>query len=286
MEEQPDRALWIGAAEATELGLAKAWAGEMLAAHGSHLVDFLDPAEAVAARRAGEPTPRVALLAATTPTRWTIDDAVALSLAWPLMPIVSVATSLVDGRRRSGPVLPGIEEVAWFDLPGRLESWLAHWDAGRVGTLALPTTMRRDERLLPLADGVSGSLSGRCPIAVVAATPLDAGGIAALVTAAGGAVAGTSAGRPPLDGAAAILVWEVPRVSADHLSWLRLLSANRSRLRTVIVESFPRGETVQAALDAGAAAVLGRPLSLEALAGRLRRLEAALDGLGEPSQGR
>lgn len=286
MEEQPDRALWIGAAEATELGLAKAWAGETLAGHGGDLVEFIDPSAAVAAHRFDERTPRVALLAAATPTRWTMDDAVALSLAWPLMPIVSVATSLVDGRRRSGPALPGIEEVAWFDLPGRLESWLGHWDAGRVGTLGLPTTMRRDERLVALADGVAASLSGRWPVAVVAATPLDAAGIAALVTAAGGAVASTSAGRPPLDESAAILIWEVPRLSADHLSWLRLLSANRPRLRPVIVESFPRGESVQAALHAGAAAVLGRPLSLEALAGRLRRLEAALDGLGEPPRGR
>lgn len=286
MDVRTDRALWIGVAGAAEHTLASAWARETLAAHGSRLEQFPDPQAATASWRPEQRTPRLAFLAAATPATWTISDAVALSRVWPLMPIVSVATSLVEGRRRSGPPLPGIDEVSWFELPGRLESWLTQWDAGHAGTLGVPVTARRDERLLALADNGVWRLSGRWPIAVTAVTPLDAAGIASLITAAGGMVVSSAVGRPPLDESAAILIWEVPRLSADHLAWLRLLSANRPALRTVMVESFPRGDSVQAALDAGAAAVLGRPLSLEAVAGRLRLLGTGLDGLGEPSSDR
>lgn len=286
MDVRPARALWIGETEGREHALASAWARETLAAHGTGLDHFRDPLAATAAWHAEQQTPRVAFLAAATPATWALSDAVALSRAWPLMPIVSVAMSLVEGRRRSGPALPGIDEVAWFELPGRLESWLTHWDAGRTGTLGVPASVRRDERLLALAESTFWKVSGRTPIAVTAATPLDAAGIASLVTTAGGTVASTAVGRPPLDEPAAMLIWEVPRLSADHLAWLRLLSANRPALRTLMVESFPRGDSVQAALEAGAAAVLGRPLSLEALAGRLRRLISGLDGLGEPSADR
>jgi hypothetical protein len=48
-----------------------------------------------------------------------------------------------------------------------------------------------------------------------------------------------------------------------------MLAANRPRLVVVLVVSFPRLEVVQAALAAGAATVLGRPLTLESLAGAL-----------------
>lgn len=281
------RAVWIGDRHDAELALARGWARDTLAAHGGRLEEFSDPFAATTDQAADSPAPRLAFLAAATPTRWTLADALMLSRAWPLMPIVSVAASLVEGRRRSGPALTGIEEVPWHDLPGRLESWLSCWDAALPGTLGVPTTARRDERVGALAGGVAppAATPGKT-VAVVAATPLDADGMAALVTAAGGAVAGTACGRPALDEPAAVLVWEMSRLSADHAAWLRLLSANRPSLRTIVVESFPRGDSVQAALDAGAAAVLGRPVSLEALAGWLGRLEAELDGLGAPPRGR
>ena len=52
-----------------------------------------------------------------------------------------------------------------------------------------------------------------------------------------------------------------------------MFTAHRPGLPVIVVESFPRGDTVLAALRAGATAVLGRPLSLEALAGTLLRQE-------------
>lgn len=282
MNTASGRALWIGDDDGLELSLARSWAAEAFAARGETLEVHCDPQAAAAAATDPHgnpaPMPRMAIFASDQPARWTLADAVAVSLTWPLIPIVSVAASLVEGRRRSGPALPGVEEVAWHDLPGRLDRWLASWDAGLPGTLGVPWTARRDERLLALGQADRQPLTA--PVSIVAATPLDADGVADLVSAAGGTVAAKAHGKPRLDDPSAILVWDVGRLSADALAWLRLLSANRPALRTIILESFPRGDSVQAAVEAGAAAVLGRPVSLEALRGLLHRFQPGSAGLG------
>jgi CheY-like chemotaxis protein len=271
--------LWIGEDHDDELSLARGWIEPLLARWQTSLTVHPTPDDACAAAAFDPITPRLAILATDRPSRWTLDDAVRLSRAWPLMPIVSVAATLVDGRRRSGPTLPGIEDVAWYDLPGRLETWLGNWGAGRAGTLTTPTATRRDERLLGI---IAATSREPLPVSVVAATPMDADGVAALVPVAGGVVTAARCGRPPLDEAAAVLVWDVGSLTADALGWLGILAANRPHLAIVVVESFPRGDSVRAALEAGAAAVLGKPLSIEALMGMFHRLQPVADGLGEP----
>jgi CheY-like chemotaxis protein len=269
--------LWIGHDHDDELALARGWIEPVLTRWQTPLTAYATPGMAAAAAASDPITPRLAILATDRPSRWTLDDAVSLSRAWPLMPIVSVAASLVDGRRRSGPALPGIEDVAWYDLPGRLETWLGSWSAGRAGTLTTPTATRRDERLLGI---MAATPREPLTVSVVAATPMDADGIAALVPVAGGVVTTTQWGRPRLDEAAAVLVWDVGSLTVDTLGWLGILAANRPHLQIIVVESFPRGDSVRAALEAGAAAVLGKPLSIEALMGMFRRLQPAPDGLG------
>jgi hypothetical protein len=107
-----------------------------------------------------------------------------------------------------------------------------------------------------------------------------------LLALAGRRVAGTTSGRPPLDPPAPLVVWDAVAIGPDDLAWLRMVAANRPGVGIVLLESFPRGDSNQAALRAGAGAVLGRPLTLEALEGTLRRLERldretrGLTGLG------
>lgn len=262
----PARVLWIGPTQRAEMRLARAWAAELVEVH-----DAASPAVAWAAPPVFlDRTPAVILLAMDTPSRITLHDAVAVAVRWPLAPLVSVASSLVDGRRRSGPALAGIEEVPWHDLPGRLACWLADRAAGRPGTLGMPATARREDRLLE-AMTRGHDRAARPIVSVAAGNALDVEGLADLVTAAGGTVTRRSRGRPPLDEPAAVLVWDVGRISGDHLAWLRMLAANRPALRIVVMESFPRADTAQAAIAAGAAAVLGRPASAEAVAGTLAR---------------
>ena len=231
-------------------------------------------AVAAAAIMKGQATPTLAVLAADRPGRFTVADALILSQAWPLMPIVSVASSLVDGRRRSGPSLPGIDEVPWHDLPGRCAWWLAAFAAGLPTSLGLPATARREERLLESIGGI-GSRTGKTArglqvSGMLASTDVSvAAARADLLAIAGHRVVNRQLGRPRVDEAAGSLVWDVADLAAGEREWLRLLAANRPGLFIVLLESFPRGDTVAAAMQAGAAAVLGRPVCLEALVGTL-----------------
>ncbi len=255
--------LWVGTAAGLELGLARAALDRVAA-----VCELDDP------RDAGRPAqPIFAVLASDRPGRFTVSDAVALSRRWPLMPIVSVASSLVEGRRRSGPQLPGIEEVPWHDLAGRCGWWLTALDAGLPTGLGMPPTSRREDRLLESVAAL------RCrpewaavDVSVAAARPVELEGLCDLLAGAGHRVIHRSCGRPRIDESAAAVIWDVDDILPDHLAWLRLLVANRPQLEIVMLDSFPRGHTVAAAVQAGAAAVLGRPVSLEALVGTLLRV--------------
>jgi hypothetical protein len=260
--------VWVGSRAGAELG----WARECVSALAD-VWDLDDPRGSSGTRSPSDsaPSPAVAILASDLPGRWTLADAVRLSRRWPLTPLVSVATSLVDGRRRSGPPLPGVEEVPWSDVAGRLAWWLADLDAGRRGTLGLPAAARREDRLLEAAACLATrrAAGAVAQAAVAASRSVDLDGIADLVAAAGCTVGRRICGRPPLDEAADVLVWDVDALAPHDVAWLRMLTANRPALRVVVVDSFPRCDAARAAVEAGAVAVLSRPLSLEALAGTL-----------------
>ena len=269
------RIAWLGEATTEELALARAWVDEF-----AHVVEPAADEDPIA-------HPTVAVLAAHGPAGWTLATAAAVSRRWPLTPLVAVVSSLADGRRRSGPWLPGVEEVVWHDLPGRLTWWLTELAAGRPGTLGLPTTARREERINESASQVRAVVAACAKppaVAVAGACRTSLDGVADLLTAAGFPVTSRVRGRPRLDDDADLLVWDAGRPSDTDRAWLGMLAANRPGLGIVLLDSFPRGDTARAALRAGAAAVLGRPAGLEALVGTLLRLRSgSRTALGAPA---
>lgn len=271
---------WIGPTSAAELAVVRAAVEGQLEVVGHATVDEAIAWEVNRGRR-----PEIVLLAEDRPACWQLEAVVAVVRRWPLATIVGVATSLGDGCRRSGPTVAGIEEVAWHDLPGRLECWLAARAAGRPGAQGVPATARREERLLEALDAVVklARAARESPVWIAGGRGSDLEGLADLLTLAGRRVAGRTHGRPPLDLEPPLLVWDVVAMGADDLAWLRMLAANRPRTRVVLLESFPRGDAVEAALRAGAGAVLGRPIVLEALEGTLRRLEHDAPGSSPPN---
>ena len=279
------RVLWIGATAGPELRLAHSW----LVERAQLIVADTPGASVTLATAAGEFSgPALVVFATDRPGRWSLADALLIARKWPLAPIVSVATSLVDGRRRSGPPLPGVEEIAWHDLPGRLDGWLTALAAGRPGPLGMPTTTRREERLLAATDAAREGREDQAdrarglPISVAAAQAGDLEGLVDLLALCGRRIVRQTCGRPRLDDPAAVLIWDVGSLEHEDLAWLRMLAANRPGLGIVILESFPRGDSTEAALRAGARSVLGRPIALEALAGTLARLETQLP-MGPPT---
>ena len=109
------RVLWIGSVDGLELGMARSGLAAL-----ADVTDADSPQAAVAAASiiAEKTTPALAVLASDRPARFTAADALLLSRAWPLMPIVSVASSLVDGRRRSGRFCPESRRCPGTIYPG------------------------------------------------------------------------------------------------------------------------------------------------------------------------
>lgn len=268
--------LWIGSRIGGDLGLAR-----MQVAAVADVTDVGSPLEAVQSPPAcfrGR-SPAVILLATATPASWNRADLVALKIAWPLAPVVSVASDLVDGRRRSGPPLPGVDEVPWHDLAGRLAWWLADRTAGRPGTLGLPATIRREDRFLEGPRQLAGP-SLRVAVAARGAVELEA--VTDLVSAAGGSVVDVARGRPGLTVAADVILWDIATPDETDVPWLGRIVAQTPERRVIVLESFPRVDRVAAMLGAGASGVLGRPGAAEAVAGLLQLAATAKIGVGSP----
>jgi len=266
--------LWVGDRTHDELAIARAAAARLADVHD---LATLDDAVTVTIPVFRDQCPAVILLASPGPLSWSLGGCAALSRRWPLAPLVSVATTLVDGRRRSGPALPGVEEVPWNELAGRLAWWLHDRRRGLPGSLGQPATSRRDERLLEFASRLAEQAAGGRvgAVSVAASRTIDLEGLAEVVTALGHPIRTRMRGRPPLDDPATVVVWDVASITAADLTWLALLSAHRPDRAVVLLESFPRADTTRAALEAGAVAVLGRPLSMESLSGVLLETAAA-----------
>ncbi len=295
---QPACSLWMGDDGCgLELDLVRTWLAERMhlfvaaspqAAIQAFSQSLLpDSCAAVSGVHLNDPypsrSPAIAIFATNRPGRWTQRDAIVLSLHWPLVPMVSVVSSLGDGRRRSGPTLSGIEEVLWHEMPGRLERWLTQAASGHAGPRGLPATARREERLLEATSGIHVEAlrptdphrSSSMAVSVAAFHAMDLEGLVDLLKLSGRQILRQSLGRPPLDEPADLLVWNVGCVDHESLAWLGMLSANRPSLKIVLLESFPRGDSTASALRAGASAVLGVPISLESLTGTLQRLATA-----------
>ena len=214
--------------------------------------------------------PTIVCLAEPRPGIIRFADIIALSRRWPLARIVSVASCLADGQRRSGPTLPGVMAVPWHDFAARLRCWVAELASGRPGSLGHPVTARRDERWQPtsLSSDVDHT-QRRLQVTVASATSATAEAVSDLVRVAGGEVVQQLAGRPAIADESPCIIWDCGERLDSALGWLHLLAGQRPGRLIILLCSFPRGDTVAAARAAGAAAVLGRPADREALSGLL-----------------
>lgn len=269
--------LWIGSAAGGELAIARRGVASALVEASIVDLETAPAADDDGRVECGGAEPVCIVLASDRTGAWSPEKVLGIVRRWPLARLVAVTGSLGDGRRRSGPPMPGIEEIAWHDLGGRLGTWFADIDAGVPGSVGLPATARREDRLLdaPTFSPAPARRGGQIAIDVVAhdATALE--GLVDMVRALGHRVERASTGRPPVDAAARLLLWDACTLTTSDIEWLRLVVANRPGLDVVILESFPRGDVAAAALRAGAAALLGRPVNLETLSGTIERSAAA-----------
>lgn len=236
---------------------------------------------ALHAATSSDPEPIVICLSETHPGQ--IHDAEVLHLTrrWPLSKIVVVGSCLADGQRRSGPSLHGVLQVPWHDLPSRIIAWLHRLESGQPSSLADAPSFRRDERwLLDATTRKTPHTALNQPtqvrVTVAASTDTTAEAVSELVTAAGGIVQRTVTGKPPIQDATDVVIWDLHDSPELQLEWIRLLTCQNPYRIIALLCSFPRSESAQAAMDAGATVVLGRPTDGEALCGVLLLAETAL----------
>ena len=215
--------------------------------------------------------PTIICLAETHSGQMQQGDVFRLIQRWPLSRIISVSSCLSDGRRRSGPVLKGVLEVPWHDFPARMKVWLQRIDSGATSSLTHPMTSRRDERWF--AEAVKDQPFSEIPdpptVTAAASSRTMVEAVGELVAAAGGRLEQCVVGKPVIQDTAEVIIWDLQDSLDSQLEWIRLLRSQRSHRTIALLCSFPRGDTAEAAMDAGATAILGRPTDCEAIRGVL-----------------
>jgi len=271
-------AVWLGTTDGEEFG--------PLARHAAASLDLIVYADLAAALASpGNRPPGLVILAIDVSARFVAADIHRLVTRWPLATLLGVTASLADGRRRAGPMLPGIREVPWIEAGGLVERWIVDADAGRAGWASLPRTLDREEWLLESAAATlrrpPPDAPGRRPaleVAAAAPTRSALGPLADLLDAAGYPPVAAFVGPPPVAVAAEAVVWDAAGDLRCMLPDVQSLAERRPDLSIVLLESFPRGEVASVALRAGAAAVIGRPVPLLTLAETLGRLSTLRHG--------
>ena len=236
---------------------------------------------ALNATTSNEPDPTIICLAETHPGQIQFHDVFRLVHHWPLSRIVAVGSCLSDGRRRSGPVVDGILEVPWHDLPSRMQVWLQRIDSGAPSSLTHAPTSRREERWLAEAIELQTSCksvnqSTQATVTVAASSKSMTEAVGELVTTSGGILVHCVTGKPAIQDAADVIFWDLHESPKSQLEWIRLLTSQKPTRVLALLCSFPRADTAQAAMEAGATAVLGRPTDCEAIRGVLCMAQTAL----------
>ncbi len=176
--------------------------------------------------------------------------------------------------------MPGAVAVPWYELPGRLRAWITQRKRGVSAALALPATSRREERLLD-------RLAARHPryslleATVASVSRSSLASLDLLAAASGIRIVGRHQGLPPFDAAGDVLLWDVVETGDTTLCHLAGLREARPTRPVLLLDSFPRGATLLAVLEAGGSHLLGRPVETDVFSETIRWCwQPARDDLG------
>jgi hypothetical protein len=220
---------------------------------------FADVAQA-GERAAPELIPDLIVLAASRPGMVHAQDVERMQRRLPLAGIVSLLGSWCEGEARTGRPVKGVLRSYWYDFPNWWRRQLALCAAGRCPDWAQPAT--GDWHGLSV-DAIDRGRNLGGGLIVLQTTCWETGdALSDLLRAAGYATAWNSVGAlgQQVRGAAAG-VWEGRQLDEPEIVQLsgfcRRLAKDNAPV--IALADFPRRDRCEAANQAGAAAVIGKP---------------------------
>lgn len=224
--------------------------------------------ESAAEWLAGNPAVGLAVVAQARPGQFSAAAIERLPAAAPLTPIVALLGSWCEGEMRSGSPWPGVPRVYWHQWPARFAQEAPRLARRNVSAWSEPATATAEERLLGLARRRLADLNG---IGVVISSNCETGDCLRAACLQFG-LSTISMRRPPIgitNGIDFVLCdVGLVRESADNV---RSASIAFPEAVVVALADFPRTDDMERLRNAGAAAVLAKPLDIADLRAAISR---------------
>lgn len=208
-------------------------------------------------------SPAVIVIAQAYPGEFPAETVERLRRRAPLARLVALLGPWCEGETRSGRPWPGGIRVYWHQWPARAACELARIAGGLFSSWSLPATASEEERYLALSGKPNSICDGL--VAVISPHPAMQAWIAAACRRQGFATAEVRPQSEAPVGGVAAAIFDGSEARGVELAELRRWVAAVAPAPLIALLDFPRVEDRDRALEAGAAAVLSKPLVLEDL---------------------
>jgi CheY-like chemotaxis protein len=214
-----------------------------------------------------KPSPEVGVVLQKRPGEVSAGDVTDARFRWPLLSLVLIVGDACDGELRSGEPWAADARFSWREAAQRLTRGLADWRRGGVAEWALPRTSTPDDRLLAeLARPLSpqrGLVLVDSPVSEFRRWLSDA-------CQSAGWEAAVASGVDLCETRPVCLIWDAPFVG-DYTGLPAAIAAS-PETPILVLDHFYRPDDDQAALAAGAHAILSKPCRLVDLEETIVRL--------------
>ena len=218
------------------------------------------------------PVPEVIVVAQAYPGQFSHAALDRLQRLSPLSRLVLLLGSWCEGEMRTGRPWPAAVRLYWHQGPARLKQELLRLAEGRSSTWGLPVTATDEERLLAASEAPLPQ--GRGLIAICSFSVEMADWLAAACRRCGYATVWRDPRHPARLQDAAAGIYDGAETDAAELDALRQFVQELAPAPVLTLWDFPRIDDSQRAIEAGAAAVLSKPLAVDDLAWRLDEMLA------------
>jgi hypothetical protein len=213
--------------------------------------------------------PDLCVLLAGRPVEFSHANVERIRYAAPLARIVGLLGAWCEGEPRTGhpwPAVPRIYLHRWQDW---FQTELATLAAGRCGMLSLPLTLTEEERLLH----APGSVHGRHGLVAIHSPSRSMMSMLVEACAALGYDA-VELSACNADSSPEVGIYDIAACTDSEFDELRGRTAEWPATRWIALAGFPRDDDYRRVLEAGATAIVSKPLLIDEFAVALARVNS------------